>query len=232
MRLIGRSKTVREKFFSHPLYQDLSENFLALTTTNYYDDQPTTYTSHPLLSISITMDIGPGAEGQRIHRDDKNHHARHVKSDKYVYGNDVLLGLFVPCCDTRVENAATQAIPGSHLWGDERAPKRDELISVELNKGDAMIMLGSLYHCGAPNLSKDMRRPMHIMFMCPGVYRQEEISYLSYSIDEVKTWSKLVQERMGWKSSAPNLGWVDLRSPEFLLQDDQDSEIGHKDLDD
>jgi len=55
------------------------------------------------------------------------------------------------------------------------------------------------------------------MFSCTGVHRQEEISFLSYPIEEVKTYSKIVQERLGWKQSEPNLGWVDLKSPEFLL---------------
>lgn len=230
-RLIARSKTVREKFFSHPLYQQVCEHFLARTTTNYYDDKPTTYTSHPLLSMAMTMAIGPGGKAQRIHRDDKNHHATHIKSDTYVMGNDVLVGLMVPTCATTVENGATQVIPGSHLWGDERPPYRDELISAELAKGDAVILLGSLYHCGATNYSSQIR-PMHIMFQCPGVYRQEEIPWLTYSVPEVKTYSKLVQQRLGYMSSAPNLGWVDLKSPEFLLHaDDDDKEVGHKDLD-
>lgn len=229
-RLIGRSKTVRDKFFSHKIYQDLSEYFLARTTVNYYDQQKTTYTSHPLLSMSMTMAIGPGGKAQRIHRDDKNHHATHMKSDEYIMGNDVLLGLMVPTCKTTVENAATQVIPGSHLWGDERPPYRDELVSAELEKGEAVILLGSLYHCGATNYS-DTIRPMHIMFQCPGIYRQEEIPWLSYPVEDVKTYSKLVQQRLGYKSSAPNLGWVDLKSPEFLLDDEKSVDVGHKDLD-
>ncbi|OUM52178.1 hypothetical protein BVG19_g1342 [[Candida] boidinii] len=231
-RLIGRSETVREKFFAHELVQDMAEEFLNLTTTNYYDQTPTTYTSKPLLSISMTMDIRPGATGQRIHRDDKNHHARHVKSDKYIKNNDVLFGLMVPCCDTTVANGATRVIPGSHLWGDERAPLQEELIYAEMKKGECLLMVGSLYHCGSPNNTTDENRPVHIIFMCDGVHRQEEISYLSYPIKDVKNYSKIVQERLGWKSSAPNLGWVDMRSPEFLLQDSNDNEIGHEDLDD
>lgn len=229
-RLVGRSKTVREKFFSHKLYQDLSEYFLNIQTTNYYDDKPTTYTTHPLLSMSMTMAIGPGGKSQRIHRDDKNHHAKHLKSDKYIMNNDMLMGLMVPTCDTTVENGATQVIPGSHLWGDNLPPYRDQLISAELKKGDAVILLGALYHCGGSNTSNSIR-PMHIMFQCSGIYRQEEIPWLAYPVDDVKNFSTLVQDRLGYKSSAPNLGWLDLKSPEFLLQNEKDSEVGHQDLD-
>ncbi|KAJ4182042.1 hypothetical protein NW755_010731 [Fusarium falciforme] len=53
---------------------------------------------------------------------------------------------------------------------------------------------------------------------CCGVHRQEEIPFLSYPIEEVKTYSQLVRDRLGWKQSEPNLGWVDLKSPEYLLE--------------
>ncbi|KAL4883193.1 hypothetical protein BJY04DRAFT_226661 [Aspergillus karnatakaensis] len=220
-RLVGRSKTVREKFFSDPLYQDLGEEFLAIKTTNWYNEEPSTNVTHPLLSISITMDIRPGAQAQRLHRDDKNHHARHAKVSEYHENRDMLLGLFVPGCDTSKEIGATRIIPGSHLWGDEKpdfGPDGNKgVIDAELKAGEAFIMLGSLYHGGGHFSAKEGSRMVHIMFMCGGVYRQEEISYLSYPIEDVKTYSKLVQQRLGWVQSEPNLGWVDLVSPEALL---------------
>lgn len=46
----------------------------------------------------------------------------------------------------------------------------------------------------------------------------QEIPFLSYPIEDVKTYSQLVRDRLGWKQSEPNLGWVDLKSPEFLLE--------------
>ncbi|PYH45960.1 uncharacterized protein BP01DRAFT_415450 [Aspergillus saccharolyticus JOP 1030-1] len=180
-RLIGRSQTVREKFFSDLL--DLAEEFLAITTTNWYGEEPSTNITHPLLSIAITMDIRPGARAQKLHRDDKNHHARHTRVDAYHTNRDILLGLFVPGCDTRRANGATRVVLGSHLWGDEKpdfGPDGNTGVFFESSGG----------------------RMMHIMFMCSGVYRQE---------------SKLVQQRLGWTQSGPNLGWVDLASPDALL---------------
>ncbi|KAL2833841.1 hypothetical protein BDW59DRAFT_179486 [Aspergillus cavernicola] len=220
-RLVGRSKTVREKFFSDPLYQELAEEFLAIKTTNWYNEEASTNTTHPLLSISITMDIHPGAQAQKLHRDDKNHHGRHPRVNSYHSNRDMLLGLFVPGCDTSREIGATRIVPGSHLWGDEKpdfGPNGDKgVIDAELKAGEAFIMLGSLYHGGGHFSKATGSRMVHIMFMCGGIYRQEEISYLSYPIEDVKTYSKLVQQRLGWKQSEPNLGWVDLVSPEALL---------------
>ncbi|KIX99788.1 uncharacterized protein Z520_04424 [Fonsecaea multimorphosa CBS 102226] len=228
-RLIGKSATVREKFFADPLYQALCEHFLALETTHYYGNKPVTTTSHPLLSISIAFDIPPGTPAQGLHRDDKNHHARHSHADKYAKGRDLLLGLFVPACDTVKANGATRVVPGSHLWGDEMpdfgADGTRGVVDAEMHVGEAFIMLGSLYHGGGAyekplGSAKDgarESRTVYAMFSCTGVHRQEEVSFLSYSVDEVKTYSKIVQERLGWKQSEPNLGWVDLKSPEFLL---------------
>ncbi|EXJ82789.1 hypothetical protein A1O3_06604 [Capronia epimyces CBS 606.96] len=226
-KLVGRSPTVREKFFADPIYQGLCEHFLALETTHWYGPKPLTTTSHPLLSISITFDIPPGTPAQGLHRDDKNHHARHTRTEKYEKGRDVLLGLFVPGCNTSKANGATRIAPGSHLWGDDLpdfGPDGGQgVLDAEMQMGEAFIMLGSLYHGGGAyekplGTGGPESRTVHAMFSCTGVHRQEEISFLSYPIEEVKTYSKLVQERLGWKQSEPNLGWVDLKSPEFLLE--------------
>ncbi|KAF5009976.1 hypothetical protein FDECE_3837 [Fusarium decemcellulare] len=221
-RLVGRSKTVRDKFFSDSLYQDIAQHFIGLETKIWYGSEPTIQKSDPLLSISITMSSQPGSNAQKLHRDDKNHHARHTHATEYTKGRDMLIGLFVPECDTFKANGATRIIPGSHLWGDDKpdfgADGNKGVIDTELKRGEAFVMLGSLYH-GAGQYSLETGcRTVHIMFMCSGVHRQEEIPYLSYPIEDVKTYSKLVRDRLGWKQSEPNLGWVDLKSPEFLLE--------------
>ncbi|KAL4928786.1 uncharacterized protein BDV17DRAFT_291413 [Aspergillus undulatus] len=92
----NNSETVREQFFSDPLYQDLAEEFLAITTTNWYNEEPSTNTTHPLLSISITMDIRPGAQAQKLHHDDKNHHARHTRVETYPESKDKPAPLLPP----------------------------------------------------------------------------------------------------------------------------------------
>ncbi|KAH6893160.1 hypothetical protein B0T10DRAFT_267074 [Thelonectria olida] len=220
-RLIGRSKTVREKFFSDSLYQDIADHFIGLETTHWYGGEPVVTKSHPLLSISITMSSQPGSNAQKLHRDDKNHHAKHARAETYDKGRDMLIGLFVPACDTTKANGATRIVPGSHLWGDERpdfGPDGDDgVVDAELEKGEAFVMLGSLYHGAGRYSLPTGSRTVHIMFMCSGVHRQEEIPFLTYPIEDVKTYSELVRDRLGWKQSEPNLGWVDLKSPEFLL---------------
>lgn len=219
-RLMSRSPTVRDSFYSDPLHQALVEHFLALETTHWYGPSPLTTTSHPLLSIAITFDILPGTPPQGLHRDDKNHHWRHQKRDQYKRGQDVLLGLFVPGIDTCRANGATRIVPGSHLWGDEKPDiKPEDVLDAEMKVGEAFIMLGGLYH-GGGHYEKPLTdqegesRTVFAMFSCNGVSRQEEIPWLAYTVDEVERWSDVMKQRIGWKWSEPNLGWVDLVSPD------------------
>lgn len=185
-------------------------------------DTPETNKSRPLLSIAITMDIRPGTAAQRLHRDDKNHHARHTAATSYTKGRDMLLGLFIPDCDTFRENGATRVVPGSHLWDDSRpdfgVDGSKGVVDAELKAGEAFVMLGSLYHGGGEFSKAVGNRMVHIMFMCSGVHRQEEVPWLAYPVEEVKTYSRIVQDRLGYKQSEPNLGWVDLKSPDFMLE--------------
>ena len=49
---------------------------------------------------------------------------------------------------------ATAVIPGSHLWGTDRAPKVDEVTYAEMEPGSALFTLGCEYnpvdnHCRA-----------------------------------------------------------------------------------
>lgn len=126
------------------------------------------------------MDIQPGTEAQALHRDDKNHHARHARVSEYHQNRDMLLGLFVPGCDTTREIGATRVVPRSHLWGDEApdfggsaAHYSKGVVDAELKAGEAFIMLGSVYHGGGHYQKSTGSRLMHIMFSCSGTYRQE-----------------------------------------------------------
>jgi ectoine hydroxylase-related dioxygenase (phytanoyl-CoA dioxygenase family) len=226
---MSRSPTIRESFFADPLYQSIVDHFLTLETTHWYDENPITTKSEPLLSIAITFDIPPGTKKQGLHRDDKNHHwRRNGRISKYEKGREGMLGLFVAGCDTTQQNGATRVVLGSHLWGDEKpklAEMEKHLVDAEMKKGEALIMLGGVYHGGGEYEQvvegKGESRSVHAMFCCNGVSRQEEVSFLVYDKDEVRTWSRVVRDRLGWKWSEPNLGWVDLKSPEFLLNLDQ-----------
>jgi ectoine hydroxylase-related dioxygenase (phytanoyl-CoA dioxygenase family) len=62
-----------------------------------------------------------------------------------------MLGAIVGITKITQENGATQVIPGSHVWGPERAPEVHEAVPAELEIGDVLLFLGNVYHGGGAN---------------------------------------------------------------------------------
>lgn len=217
-----RSPTLREEYYADGLYQLLCELFLTTETESWHGRQALRSVSHPLLSSAITFDMPLVGASQAVHRDDQYYHARHDSASEYDFGRDILLGLFVPGSNA-FKDGMMKVVVGSHLWGDEK-PELDpsNILNVSLKKGEALIMLGSLYYGIGDDeeqgaVDTNQSRLLHAMFSCSGVHRQEENPFLTYSSEEVKQFSQLVQERLGWRHREASLGWIDLKSPEYLL---------------
>ncbi|KAL4785925.1 hypothetical protein BJX76DRAFT_366545 [Aspergillus varians] len=229
--LVGRSKTVREKWVIDPLIRKLTGTFVDKTTSNYYGETKHTYTSEAICSVVMTFDVGPGAKAQRLHRDDKNFHIDHEDQSGtgYRVGSDVMMNFMVPGVKTTFENGATLAIPGSHLWGSDRIPKTSEAIAAEMEATDCWVMLGGLYHAGGANITENEHRVLHGFFFCRGFYRQEENVYLANSAEDVLSWSPEVQKVMGYELSSPNIGFVHLKTPMQHLRREQVEEWGDYD---
>lgn len=206
---------MREKWIVDPLIRALNAKFVDKTTSNYYGTTKHTYSSEAVCSIAVTFEIGPGGKAQRLHRDDKNYHVYHPDQTKtgYQFGTDVELAFLVPGVKTTIENGATLAIPGSHLWDSERVPEAHEACYAEMDVGDCWIMLGGLYHAGGSNSTADEKRAVHGMFFVRGYLRQEENIYLATPPDEVLTWSPEAQKILGYSLSSPNIGFVEFIPP-------------------
>lgn len=218
--LMGRSKTAREQWLVDPLVRTLTAKFVDKTTSNFYGETKHTYTSEAICSIAMTFDVGPGAKAQRLHRDDKNFHVNHEDqiSTGYRVGSDVMMAFMIPGVKTTVENGATIAIPGSHLWGADRAPKLHEAGPALMDLTDCWVMLGGLYHAGGANITPDEQRTLHGMFFTRGFYRQEENIYLANSAEDVLSWSPEAQKALGYELSSPNIGFVEFKTPMQYLR--------------
>ncbi|KAJ9357901.1 hypothetical protein DTO027B9_2828 [Paecilomyces variotii] len=228
----GRSVNAREKWIIDPLIRQLTATFVDKTTQNYYGLTKHTYTSEAVVSVALTMEIGPGAKAQRLHRDDKNYHMDHEDQTGtgYRVGSDVELAFLIPGVKTTFENGATQAIPGSHLWGSIRAPKVEEVCYAEMDVGDAFVMLGGTYHAGGANITQNEKRTVHGLFYVRGYMRQEENIYLVNKPEDVLTWSPEAQKVLGYSVSSPNIGFADFRRPiDYLRGDTTDDFIGDLD---
>ncbi|KAL1618439.1 hypothetical protein SLS54_007166 [Diplodia seriata] len=79
------------------------------TTPCWYNDDRHEYTVYPILSTSVTMECNPGGAGQRLHRDEKVHHATRDDQTEsgYRMGSDVMMAFLVPGTQTTPENGAT-----------------------------------------------------------------------------------------------------------------------------
>lgn len=210
---------MRQEWIGSDKLFGILDHFLSKTTRIFYDDVPTVHTTRPILSTASTIDVRAGAAGQRLHRDDKVHHFDHLDTIKtgYIRSVDVSMSLLVPGVQSTEENGATLVIPGSHLWGDERAPKRTEAVQACMVPGEALLFLGSFYHAGGANRTADQNRPVHGLFFCGGTHRAEENVYMEFDNEQVKTWSEKEQSRMGYATSSPNLGFVDFVSPMHII---------------
>lgn len=199
--------------------------FVDKTTSNFYGETKHTYTSEAVCSIAVTFEIGPGGKAQRLHRDDKNYHVHHPDQTQtgYQVGTDVMMAFLVPGVKTTVENGATLAIPGSHLWSSDRVPKTDEALYAEMDVGDCWIMLGGLYHAGGANVTQLEKRSVHGMFFIRGYLRQEENIYLATPPEEVLTWSEKAQKALGYTLSSPNIGFVEFFSPVPYLKGERNT---------
>ncbi|KAJ4186274.1 hypothetical protein NW767_012694 [Fusarium falciforme] len=213
--LAGKSRTVAHKILNHPLYRDAAKEILRDVTYPWWGDSRSICVSDPVLAVSQAFTRGPHTKGQPLHRDDTPQHFEHVEGS----GDSSLLGILVAGSRCTFENGATQLIVGSHLWGDERGPADPSLCSTgEMEVGDALIIIGSIWHGAGHNIS-DGRRNIFSMHMVRGTYRQDENQFLAIRRDVVKTYDPEVQALIGYSVSQPYLGYVDFDDPIKLLSD-------------
>ncbi|TVY88006.1 Dioxygenase [Lachnellula willkommii] len=99
------SPTCREKVFMHPLYQELGEYFLSSIDLTWHDERCTYYTSHPLRSAALGIDVRPNAVGQRLHRDDKMYHTRHTDATRTGWAEMMGLVSMFPVSEPQLKTA-------------------------------------------------------------------------------------------------------------------------------
>lgn len=124
--LIGKSDMVAE-ICEDPLLESLREKILTEKYTVYREDWVEPIRIEPLLSLSLSMNIGYGAPRQRLHRDDNTHRIRHPKLEDWSFENVSQFACLIAGCDVTRENGATMFVPGSHKWDDHRTATADEI---------------------------------------------------------------------------------------------------------
>lgn len=179
---------VRESLLSDSLFQTLVLHFLGLETISWKDQNVTLKGTKPRVSSSCTRDLNSSPiDVPSLHRADSVHHTRHAATPKYEYQSrrETNLGIVVPELDSLSGFIPIKTIPGSHLWDDQKPDLSRGVKETELRAGEALILLGSLYHevsvSDVPNHIRPEasrtrsgtvnQRLMHEIWMCSGIYR-------------------------------------------------------------
>ncbi|SCV02990.1 LAME_0H06832g1_1 [Lachancea meyersii CBS 8951] len=214
-----KSKTCRDKIVCDDLYSKLCHQFLSESNLFWIGEGLRRGQSGFHLASGIAYRVGPGACDQMYHREDMVHHNVHPARDRYHYGDDSHLGMAVALTKMNKVNGATRAIVGSHLWGPLDGPgdfDKNMEIHLEMEEGDVIIMLGSVYHAASAN-SSDSERIAGFFFMNKSYLKQEENYHIDQSPEFFKDMSLQAMALLGLHISEPFCGHINYKSPAFHI---------------
>ena len=151
---------------------------------------------------------------QMLHRDDELFRG-YFPHD----GRQVLTNVIWALSDFRVENGATRVVLGSHESDEDFHPDENEFVQAEMPSGSVMIYLGSTFHGAGHNATNSARTGLIIGYSL-GWLRQEENQYLAVPPDIAKDLPVGLQELIGYAVHPPFLGWVDMKDPRSVIEQD------------
>jgi len=100
--------------------------------------------------------------------------------------------------DFRADNGATQIVPGSHQWPEERQAAEDEIVAAEMSAGSVLYWLGGTLHGAGANVANDWRYGVILTYSL-GWLRQEENQYLSVPPELAQRLSPELRDIIGYK---------------------------------
>ena len=163
-----------------------------------------------LLSQAQVINIKTGSPAQPLHMDDGFYpwpRPRPAISAATVFAID----------DFTEDNGATVAIPGSHLWGEERVPQSDDTrVKAVMPAGSCILFLGNLWHGGGENHSGSDRLALTAQYCEPWARTQENF-FLSVSKETVAAVSENIRRLLGYSIHPPFMGMVNGMHPKRTL---------------
>lgn len=161
------------------------------------------------LSYTGVMHLLPGEEAQVVHRD----------AALFPFQNPappIICSTMWAVTEFTKENGATWLVPGSHLWEEGRMPEEEEVVQAVMPAGSMLLYNGSVFHAGGANRSNGPRTGCALQYSL-GWLRQEENQYMACPPELAATFPRRLQELMGYDLAAVNLGSVDHKHPNDLL---------------
>lgn len=151
------------------------------------------------LHLTQLIRIMPGQPAQSIHRD-------RWAWGKHLQGVEPQLNTIWAVTDFTVENGATQVVPGSTGWPDERQAQPGEITQATMRRGSVLVYTGSVFHGGGENRGDSDRWGLNITYAL-GWLRQEENQYLSCPPEIARTLDPELQALIGYAMGSYALGY-------------------------
>lgn len=195
-----------EALIMQPLFQAVAHRWLCRPSRFLWEGEPEDVT--PVLHVSVTemIRIWPGQLAQGLHRDDLLWHRTHP-------GPDCLMSILTAGTRFTRENGATMVIPGSHRWDDQRVPRVEEAIPAEMERGSALIYLGSTYHGGGANHTASEQRTAIHAGLVLGYLTQEENQFLVVPQEMVRRYDEPMRRMIGWAICPPFCNYIERDDP-------------------
>jgi len=185
--LIARCPTARE-LVMHPV---------ALGTVGHLLGHATTFQLH----LTQIISIGPGEQGQQLHRDQMAFDFFPFPPDYHAQCNTMWA-----LTDFTAANGGTRVVPGSSAVSDEDAATMP-VAAVEMERGSVLFYDGKVLHGGGANVSDDTRQGVNLTYAV-GWVRQEENQYLACPPEIARTLDDELLKVMGYQEGAFALGYV------------------------
>jgi ectoine hydroxylase-related dioxygenase (phytanoyl-CoA dioxygenase family) len=166
-----------------------------------------------LLSAALSILVHPGETPQPFHYDD-GIAGLPVFKPRPRFGVSTIWAFD----DFTDSNGATEVIPGSHRWPEDREPRAEEAIKVLMPAGSVVVFDGALIHRGGANLSATDRLAITPQYCNPGL-RQIENMVLSVPPEVARQYSERIRNMLGYNIIEPSfMGYVDGVHPKRLIE--------------
>lgn len=192
--LIARSKLARE-LARHPVVINACEEVLKQFADGYQ------------LHFTQAVNIGPGETAQALHRD------RNLWGGYIPRSIETQVSTIWAISDFTKANGATQVVPGSQTWEEERQAEPHEVISAEMPAGSLLLYSGSVIHGGGENSTSNEHRTALLIHYTLNWLRQEENQYLSCPPEVAKELSQELRALIGYSRGNGVLGFYSSPTP-------------------
>ena len=151
------------------------------------------------LHLTQVIRLKPGQGKQMIHRD-------RWAWGKYLQGIEPQLNTIWALTDFTEANGATQVVPGSVDWPDDRQATPEEIRQAVMPAGSLLLYTGSVFHAGGENRSEADRIGLNITYSLAWL-RQEENQFLSCPPEIARDLDPTLQDLLGYTQGSYALGY-------------------------